>query len=143
VFYCSLLFFQCKSITATKSQSFFRTTFSASLTNVMVLLPQSRDSSCYISRPILALTPLWLHKHTDLCALSRMVTWLWLVIVTCACSWRFYGITPATPNCRYMSGLPSEFHKAHSCSNKSRNVRFCYFICFEFWRVMRLSWAFS
>ena len=63
---CSLLSFQCQSITATKSPSFFRTTFSASLTNLTVLLPQSRDSSCYVSRPILATPPLWLHKHTDL-----------------------------------------------------------------------------
>ena len=62
----SLLSFQCKSVTATKSPQFFRTTFSESLTNLTVLLPQSRDSSCYVSRPILALPPLWLHKHTVL-----------------------------------------------------------------------------
>ena len=29
------------------------------------LLPQSRDSSCYVSRPILTIPPLLLHKHTD------------------------------------------------------------------------------
>jgi hypothetical protein len=66
VFYCSLLSFHCKSITATKSSSLFSTTFSASLTNLTVLLPQSRDSSCYVSRTVLALPPLWLHKHSDL-----------------------------------------------------------------------------
>jgi len=36
------------------------------LTNLTVLLPQSRDCSCYVGRPILASPPLWLHKHTDL-----------------------------------------------------------------------------
>jgi hypothetical protein len=41
-------------ITPTKSQSFFMTTFSASLTNLTALLLQSYDSSCYVSRPILA-----------------------------------------------------------------------------------------
>ena len=56
----------CKSITATKSPSFFRTTFSASLTTLTVLLPQSSDSSCYVGRPILALPPLWLHEHINL-----------------------------------------------------------------------------
>ena len=33
-------------------------TFSSSLTNLMPLLPQSRDSSCYVSRPIFAPPPL-------------------------------------------------------------------------------------
>jgi len=68
VFCCSLLSFQCKSNSATKSPLFFRTTLNASLTNFTVLLPQSRDTSCYVSRPTLALPPLWLHKHTDLLA---------------------------------------------------------------------------
>jgi hypothetical protein len=42
------------------------TTFNASLTNLTALLPQSHNYSSYLSRPILAPPPLWLHKHTDL-----------------------------------------------------------------------------
>jgi hypothetical protein len=42
------------------------TTFSASLTNITVLLPQSHDCSCYVSKRVLALSPLSLQKHTDL-----------------------------------------------------------------------------
>ena len=45
-------------ITSTKSASFCVTAFSASLTNLTFLLPQSRDCSCYVSRRILAATPL-------------------------------------------------------------------------------------
>jgi len=41
-------------------------TFSASVTNPTVLLPHSRDYSCYVSRPILAPPSLWVPKHTDL-----------------------------------------------------------------------------
>ena len=40
------------------SPSFWMTTFSASLTNLTALLPQSHDRSCYVSRPILAPLPL-------------------------------------------------------------------------------------
>jgi hypothetical protein len=49
-------------VTSTKSLS----TLSASLTNFTVLLPQSRDSSYYVSRLILAPPPLLLQIHTDL-----------------------------------------------------------------------------
>jgi len=45
-------------ITSIKSPSFCMTIFNASLTDLMVLLPQSRDSSSYVSRPILAPPPL-------------------------------------------------------------------------------------
>jgi len=38
------------------------------------LIPQSRDYSCYVSRPILSPPPNWLRKHTDLRALSFFVT---------------------------------------------------------------------
>jgi len=44
------------------------TTFSASLTKLTPLLPQSRDCNCYVSRPILAPPPLGLQQHADLCA---------------------------------------------------------------------------
>jgi len=60
---CSIKYIR---ITSIKSQSFCMATFSASLTNLSALLPQSRDISCYVSRPILAPPPLWLRKHTDL-----------------------------------------------------------------------------
>jgi hypothetical protein len=45
-------------ITFTKPPSFCVTTFSASLKNLTPLLPQSRDSTCYASRPRLAPPPL-------------------------------------------------------------------------------------
>ena len=57
-----------RRITSTDFLSFCITTFSVSLTNLTALLPQSRDINCYVSRPILAPTTLWLqtHTHTDL-----------------------------------------------------------------------------
>jgi len=53
---------------STKSPSFCMTTFSASLKNLTPLLPQSRDCSYYVSRPILAPPPCGLQQHADLCA---------------------------------------------------------------------------
>ena len=46
------------AITSMKSPSFYMTTFNASLANLTAVLPQSRDYSCYVSRPILAPPPL-------------------------------------------------------------------------------------
>ena len=88
------------SITSTKTPSFYTTTFSASLTNLTALLPQSRDTSCYVSRPILAPPPLWVQKHTDLRAHDfAHSSDLWhqprLANGTCAWRWRLYGINPA------------------------------------------------
>jgi len=54
------------TITSTKFPSFCKATFCASITN---RLPQSRDCNCYLNIRILASTPLWLQKHTDLHAL--------------------------------------------------------------------------
>ena len=76
------------------------TTLSASLTNLTSLLPQSRDISCYVSRPILAPPPLWLQKHADLRAHDFAHSpdlWrkLRLANVTCAWSWILCGINPA------------------------------------------------
>jgi len=52
-------------ITSTKFPSFCVTSFSTSLTNLSFLLPQSRDCSCNVRRPILAPPPLWLsYAHT-------------------------------------------------------------------------------
>ena len=42
------------------------TTFSASLTNLTALLPQSRDCSCFVSIRLQAPSPLWLQKHSAL-----------------------------------------------------------------------------
>jgi hypothetical protein len=85
------------SITSTKS-TFCTTRCSASLTNLTPLLPQSRDCSCYISRPILAPPPppLWLQKHIDIRAHDFAHSpHFWyqarLANGTCAWSWRLYG----------------------------------------------------
>ena len=65
-------------ITSTKSPSFCMITFSASLTNVALLLPQSRGRSCYLTRPITA-SPTALtaeehwSTHTRLRPSSRLV----------------------------------------------------------------------
>ena len=55
-------------ITSTQSPSFYMATFSASLTEHTDFLPHSRDCSCYVSGPIPTPPPLWMRKHTDLCA---------------------------------------------------------------------------
>jgi len=73
------------------------TTFMASLKNLTALLPQSCDSSCYVSRPILAPPPLWLQKQTDLRARDFAHSpYLWhqlrLANATCAWSWILCGI---------------------------------------------------
>jgi len=141
-FRCSLLSFHCKSVTATKSLSIFSTTLSTNLTNLTALLPQSSDDTRYVSRPILAPPPLRLHKNstrTNICAISRMVTWLWFLIVIYPWNWRICGITTASPNCRYTSGLSSAFHTAQSCSTNSSYVPFEYVNCFELLRVTWLS----
>ena len=87
------------------SLSFCTTTFSASLTNVTLLLPQSRDYSCCLSRPILAPPPLWLQKHADL----RAHVYLWrqprLANVTCAWNLRLYWIYPAIHSYRRFKNL--------------------------------------
>ena len=49
-------------ITSTNSPSFCLTDFSARLTNLKVLVPQSRDCSCYLNRRILAPPPLPLQQ---------------------------------------------------------------------------------
>jgi hypothetical protein len=76
-------------------------TFSV-LTNSRVLLVQSHDYSCYVSRRILAPPPLWLHKRPDLgtikpnpttCDSLDNVTFIW--------TFSTRGINPATPNCTH------------------------------------------
>ena len=52
------LLYNYSRITSTKCPLFCMTTFSASLTNLTVLLPQSHDYSCYVSRPIPTPPPL-------------------------------------------------------------------------------------
>ena len=106
--------------------------FSAIQTTCTVLLYQRNYYSWYVSRPVLAPPPLWLQIHTDM--RSHNVTHcheLWhkhrLAKFTCAWSWRLWGITLATQNCRCTSRISSQFHKAHSV------------ICFEYLRIMCLS----
>ena len=59
-------FCTCSRIAFTESPSVCSTTSSASLASLTSLLPQSRDCSCYVSRPILARPPPCIQKHTDL-----------------------------------------------------------------------------
>jgi hypothetical protein len=87
-------------ITSIKSPLFCMTTFSASLTNLTALLPQSHNYSYYVSRPILAPPPLWLQKNTDLRTHDFTHSPdLWqqprFAYVTCAWSWWLCGITSA------------------------------------------------
>jgi hypothetical protein len=93
----------CSRITSIKSPSFCMTTPSAILTHLTVFQPQSRDYSCYVSRPILAPPPLWMHKHTNLrthdfahCNDLRLQPKL--PSVACAWSWELCGINPAIHN---------------------------------------------
>ena len=76
------------------------TSFIASLTNLTTLLPQSHDSSRYVSRPILAPPSLWPQKNTDLRVHDFAHSAdLWhqrrLANVTCPWGRRLYGITSA------------------------------------------------
>ena len=87
-------------ITYAKSPSFCMTTFRASLTDLTVFLPQSRDSSLHVGRWIPASPPPWLQKHTDMSAHDFTHSPdLWhqpgLANLTCPSSWRLYGINPA------------------------------------------------
>jgi len=72
-------------------------TFSV-LTNSKVLLVQSHDYSCNVSRRIQAPGPLWLHKRTDLgttkpCDSLDNITFIW--------TFSTRGINSATPNCTH------------------------------------------
>ena len=51
-------------IISTTSPSFIMVNFSAIVTNCRHLLHKTHDYSRYVSRPILAPPPFWLHKHT-------------------------------------------------------------------------------
>jgi len=99
-------------ITSKTSLSFCMTTFSASLTNLTALLPESQDCSYYVSRRILAYEPLRLQKHTDLRAHDFALSpglrhQSRLANVTCVWSWRLCGINPSVraeggdKNCMY------------------------------------------
>jgi hypothetical protein len=98
--YTDVLIVKYTRITSTNSTSFCMTTFRASLTNLTARLPQSRDCSCYVSRPILALPQLWLQKHDDLRAQDfAQSPELWrqprLANIPCAWRRRLCVITPA------------------------------------------------
>jgi hypothetical protein len=109
-------------ITSTMSPLFCTTTFSASLTNLTTLLPQSRVYSCYVSRPILAPPPLWLQKHTDLRAHDFAHSpGLWhqprIIDFTSTLSLRLCGINPPVPSI----GLPCGGTHQNTCFAKLRN----------------------
>jgi hypothetical protein len=59
--------------TSIKSLPFCMTPSSASLSNIRALLPQSRDYSCYVSRPLLASPPLCLQKHSDILTYAHTI----------------------------------------------------------------------
>ena len=91
-------------IISTESLTFWMTTFSARLTSLTGLLPQSHDCSCYVNRSIMAPPPLWLQKHNDLRAHEFAHSPdLWrqprLVLLTCGWSWRHCGINSAMQIC--------------------------------------------
>ena len=106
---------------STKSPSFAMTTFSVRLRNFTALLPQTHDCSCYVSRPILAPPPLWLHKGTDLRAHEfRQPPALWhqpkFANISCARSWKICRINPAIFQAGTPSVLASSFRKvSDSC----------------------------
>jgi hypothetical protein len=89
-----------RRIASTKYPSFCLTNFSASLTDLTALLPQSHDCICYESWPLLASPPLRPQKHTDqrTHGFAHSLE-LWhqprLANVTCAWSRGLRGITPA------------------------------------------------
>ena len=91
-------------IISTHSLSFSITTWSASLTNFRALLPQQYDCSCYVSRPILAPSQLWLKKQSDLSAHDFAHFEQELAKMTYAWRWRICGINPATPT--HIGGIP-------------------------------------
>jgi hypothetical protein len=83
-----------------KSPSLCMATFRASFTNLMTLWHHSHYSTCYTSRRTLASPLLWLQKCNGLRAQDLPHSpYLWheprLANVTCAWSWRLYGINPA------------------------------------------------
>ena len=90
----------CNSMfTSKKPPTVFIKIFSIGFTNCKDLLLQSRDCSCYVSRPILAPPPLWLLKHTYLRAYDFAHSpdlWRQPRISNCtrSWSWRLCGINP-------------------------------------------------
>ena len=95
VYYSYLIFIRNNRITSKKSRS-CTTAFSACLTSLTVLPPQSRDYSCYVSGPILTPPPLWMQKRTDLRAPDFAHSpdlWrqLRLANLTCAWTWRLWN----------------------------------------------------
>ena len=100
---------------STKSPSFCITAISASLTNLKAFLPESRDSSCYLSRWILAPPPRWVQGHWSTRTRFRALFVLHqfpLLNVTCAWSWRLFGINHAMCICV----------RAHACMVTNRKI---------------------
>ena len=95
-------FFHCSVYSRFTSVSppFCITACSTSLTNLTVLLPQSRDCRCYVSRRILAPSSLWLQENNgprahDFTLSPDLLPQPGLRDITCSWSWRLYGISPA------------------------------------------------
>ena len=116
------------NITFSKSLSFHMTTFSASLTNLTVLLPQSRDCIYYVSRWILAPSPIWMQKHTDPRAnefANSPDFWhqARIVNITCAWSWRLCGISPAILYRRKRCVKVCLSDRSGDCSNSPSQIK--------------------
>ena len=87
---------------------FVRQPSSACPTNRTIHVPQSHDSSYYVSRPILAPPQLLLQKlgelhATDYDCCIDLLRHPVLVNVTCARRWRLCGINPATKDVRALA----------------------------------------
>jgi len=91
-------------------------TFSASLTNLMVLLSLSHYCNYYVSRQILAPPSLLIQKHTVVPTQEfAHFPYLWhqprLANVTCVWSWRLCGINPPTQEITWSGSSLFLFHK--------------------------------
>jgi hypothetical protein len=89
--------FCCSRITPPqKTPKFWMPVISASLKKITAHLPQSRDFSCYVSRPVLTRPPPRLQNHAH--TISRTLPACNIILVsanvTFASSWELWGINP-------------------------------------------------
>lgn len=126
----------CSRIPSPNSQQFCMTTFSTSLTNLTAVLPQSRDCSCYVSRPVVAPPPLWLQKRVnqrahDFAHSPNLWNQPRLASITFAWSWILRGINPAvTSNTFFFFYLTCyfPFHKLSFNFDWENSIILIYFL---------------
>jgi hypothetical protein len=153
-------------VTPTKSPSFFKTTFSASLTNLTFLLPQPHNCNYYVSKRILLPPLLWLRKHPGLRAQDSPDVWhqVKLAKVTCPWSWRC-KINPTLrfirlhghlcydclcefvgqqPTCFFLGGggwrAPQQMLRTHRSLQASCVTLWWRWLVFSFFLVMEHRW---